>query len=130
MAISVQHPPVLGGSRDSAPTHPLSEVTNKIEVKLTAKLEKGSGSAALGKQGGKSKWRAFWKSQCHFPGSFHSLFKINFYWSKLLYNVLVSTVQQNESAIRTHPMKIVLLCPTLFDPMDCILPGSSVYGIS
>ena len=21
-------------------------------------------------------------------------------------------------------------CPTLFDPMDCTLPGSSVYGIS
>ena len=26
-------------------------------------------------------------------------------------------------------MKITLLCPTLYDTMDCSLPGSSVYGI-
>ena len=26
-------------------------------------------------------------------------------------------------------MKIVQLCPTLFDPMDCSPPGSSVHGI-
>ena len=24
---------------------------------------------------------------------------------------------------------VSLLCPTLFDPMDCSLPGSSVHGI-
>ena len=27
-------------------------------------------------------------------------------------------------------MKVAQLCPTLCDPMDCILPGSSVHGIS
>ena len=26
-------------------------------------------------------------------------------------------------------MKIAQLCPTLCDPMDCSLPGSSVHGI-
>ena len=25
--------------------------------------------------------------------------------------------------------KVVQLCPALFDPMDCSLPGSSVHGI-
>ena len=78
VAISMQHPPLLGGNRDSAPTHPLWEVTYKIEVKLPAKLEKGSDSAALGKQGGKNKWRAFWKARCHFPGPFPSYLKLIF----------------------------------------------------
>ena len=27
------------------------------------------------------------------------------------------------------PAKSLQLCPTLCDPMDCSLPGSSVYGI-
>ena len=26
--------------------------------------------------------------------------------------------------------KLLQLCPTLWDPMDCSLPGSSVHGIS
>jgi len=26
-------------------------------------------------------------------------------------------------------MKVAQSCPTLFDPMDCSLPGSSVHGI-
>ena len=26
-------------------------------------------------------------------------------------------------------MKVAQLCPTLCDPMDCSLPGSSVHGI-
>ena len=25
---------------------------------------------------------------------------------------------------------VIMLCPTLWDPMDCTLPGSSVLGIS
>ena len=82
---------------------------NKIEVKLTAKLEKGSGSAALGKQGGKSKWRAFWESQCHSPGSVPSLFKINFYWSI----VALQCISFYCTKWICHTMKIVLLCLTL-----------------
>ena len=43
-----------------------------------------------------------------------------------------STWVENYS-IKNHYNKTVLvaqLCPTLCDPMDCILPGSSVHGIS
>lgn len=35
--------PVLGGDLGSAPKHPLQAVMYRIEVKLTARLEKGSG---------------------------------------------------------------------------------------
>ena len=35
--------PVLGGDVGSAPKHPLQEVMYRTEVKLTARLEKGSG---------------------------------------------------------------------------------------
>ena len=30
----------------------------------------------------------------------------------------------------THAFSVAQFCPTLFDPMDCSLPGSSVHGIS
>ena len=29
----------------------------------------------------------------------------------------------------THESEVVQSCPTLSDPMDCSLPGSSVHGI-
>ena len=38
--------------------------------------------------------------------------------------------QITEMSILTHlPAKLLQLCPTLCDPMDCSLPGSSVHGI-
>ena len=45
----------------------------------------------------------------------------------LLYNVvLASAVQWSESALK---VKVAQSRPTLCDPMDCSLPGSSVHGI-
>ena len=45
----------------------------------------------------------------------------------MLYNVLLlSVVQQSESAVK---VKVVQSCPTLCDPMDWGLTGSSVHGI-
>ena len=37
--------------------------------------------------------------------------------------------QQGLSGPRTYVKVIVALCPTLWDPMDCSPPGSSVHGI-
>ena len=37
---------------------------------------------------------------------------------------------QSESAAHIHYCLVTKPCPTLCDPMDCSLPGSSVHGIS
>ena len=34
-----------------------------------------------------------------------------------------------KSVFRNGEVKVTQSCPTLWDPMDCSLPGSSVYGI-
>ena len=51
----------------------------------------------------------------------------------MLYNiVLVSAIYQHESAIGIYERKeseVAQLCPTLCDPMDRSLLGSSVHGI-
>ena len=49
---------------------------------------------------------------------------------KLLYNiVLVSAVQQWESAMKKKWSEVAQSCRTLCNPMDCSLPGSSFHGI-
>ena len=55
-------------------------------------------------------------------GETSHFFKKNFLiGEKLLYSVvLVSAMKESE---------VTQLCPTLCDPMDCSLPGSSVHGI-
>ena len=35
----------------------------------------------------------------------------------------------NVSTIHLHACSVAQSCPTLYDPMDCSLPGSSVHGI-
>ena len=47
----------------------------------------------------------------------------------MLYSVvLVSTVQPSKLALEVKVL-VARSCPTLCDPMDCSLPGSSVHGI-
>ena len=52
--------------------------------------------------------------------------------------MLISDIQQSESFMYIHisilldsfPMcEVTQSCPTLCDPMDCSLPGSSAHGI-
>ena len=39
------------------------------------------------------------------------------------------SLSENEPAAAAAAAKLLLSCPTLSDPMDCSLPGSSVHGI-
>ena len=48
--------------------------------------------------------------------------------SSMLHKTTSDFVFQNNS--RTHKKIIPQSCPTLWDPMDCSLPGSFVHGIS
>lgn len=48
--------PVLRGNLGNAPKHLLQGMRYRIKVKLTARLEKGNGEAALGKQSSKNQW--------------------------------------------------------------------------
>ena len=48
------------------------------------------------------------------------------YWNIIASLLLVSSVQQHESAMK---VKVTQLCLTLCDPMDWSQPGSSVHGI-
>ena len=42
---------------------------------------------------------------------------------------LFSEATESISRLANTISKVVQLCPTLCDPMDCSLPGSSVHGI-
>ena len=37
--------------------------------------------------------------------------------------------ESEESESEESESEVVQLCPTLWDPIDCSLPGSSVHGI-
>ena len=48
---------------------------------------------------------------------------------QLIYNVLISAVQQSNSVINVHTCLVAQSCSTPCDPMDCNPPGSSSHGI-
>ena len=47
----------------------------------------------------------------------------------MLWAPLVAQVVKNLAAIQESESEIAQSCPTLNDPMDCSLPGSSIHGI-
>ena len=54
-------------------------------------------------------------------------------WSPCLYNLYAEYIMQNarlDEAQAEIKIEVKLLsCPTLCDPVDCCLPGSSIHGI-
>ena len=57
----------------------------------------------------------------HLCGSIHQYF-INFYCQIIVQVWIYHAMFESESEVRQ-------LCPTLCNPMDCSLPGSSIHGI-
>ena len=64
---------------------------------------------------------------CSPPGSFiHGIFQAKVLeWGAIVFSD--SAIKKNEAAATAA--KSLQSCPTLCDPMDCSLPGSSIHGI-
>ena len=56
--------------------------------------------------------------------------KIILIWRMLFYNFFKGEVVGRTNHVRVHACTRTQWCPTLWDPIDCSPPGSSVHGIS
>ena len=78
-------------------------------------------------------WKTIWqffqkvKHSYHITQKFYSWVFNQEDWKHLLSENLVTNV--HNSIIHERKKEVAQLCPTLCDPMDCSLPGSSVHGI-
>ena len=53
-----------------------------------------------------------------------------FYWQRLYFEKCIDNQNySNTNCEELSESEVAQLCPTLCDPMDCGLPGSSVHGI-
>ena len=66
---------------------------------------------------------------CSLPGSsVHGTFQARVLeWGAIAFSAFVAATYENPLTITDFVD--VQSCPTLFDPMDCSLPGSSILGI-
>ena len=55
--------------------------------------------------------------------------KLNIQKAKIMASGLITSQQKDGETVETVTVKVTQLCPTLCDPMDHSLPGSSVHEI-
>ena len=79
---------------------------------------------------GLSSFRMDWLDLLAVQGTLKSLLQCHSSKASILRNSAFFIVQLSHPYMKVkNESEVTQSCPTLYDPMDCSLPGSSVYGI-